>query len=382
MIKRYSIYLFIDSMQEEEKNLRTYKDFLQKVSDFSSFFEQERIQRVFQKFDQYLDSQIGLTIGVSGGVDSMSLICLLLVWFQQKQYPLERIHIVHCNHKIRLESETEAQYLKVFFHGLNFFYFERKEKKNLKEDENTLRKRRYECFYHVCKNEIAPILLTGHHLEDRIETSFLNSMRGASLKGFLNMKTFQFHGLLDTEPKFFRPLLEETKKDLYRFCQTFKIPFFEDYTNQQAEISQRNNLRLNIFPSLMKNQYGETHFLESMRNLYHEIESLKPEREFTFSPIYTLPTRNLKEAVKLHEDTKTFSKRDVLSLRERLGICYNITPGKIDDWFQRFQLQKGYKNLKDYHFFFHNNVLYLFQGTTKFREQKDDNILVEEIKNL
>ena len=168
-------------MQEEETTLKTYQDFLQKASDFSSFFEQERIQRVFQKFETYVHDRIGLTVGVSGGVDSMSLISLLLVRFQKKQDPLERIHIVHWNHKIREQSEIEAQYLKTFFQGLPFFYFERNSEEkgntNLKCDENTLRKRRYQCFYKVCKQEYAPILLTGHHLEDRIETSFLNCMR-------------------------------------------------------------------------------------------------------------------------------------------------------------------------------------------------------------
>ena len=198
----------------------------------------------------------------------------------------------------------------------------------------------------------------------------------------MNMKAFQFHGLFESDPKFFRPLIDEIKDDLYHFCQTFKILFFEDQTNQQGEISQRNHLRINIFPSLIKNQYGETHFLESMRNLYHEIETYHPEREFTFSPIYTLPTRKIKEAFKLNEDTQSFSKADLLSLREGLGICYNITPGKIDDWFQRFQLQKGYKNLKDYHFFFHDKVLYFFQGSEKFREQTDDSILIPNIQHL
>lgn len=165
-------------MQGEETALKTYQDFLQKASDFSSFFEQERIQRVFQKFETYIHDRIGLTVGVSGGVDSMSMICLVLARFQKNNYDFQRIHIVHCNHKIREQSEIEAQYLKTFFQGLPFFYFEREtENKTLKSDENSLRKRRYDCFYKVCKQEHAPLLLTGHHLEDRIETSFLNCMR-------------------------------------------------------------------------------------------------------------------------------------------------------------------------------------------------------------
>ena len=53
------------------------------------------------------------------------------------------------------ESEKEAEHLKNFFAGLPFFYFERDENKNksLKVDENTLRKRRYQCFHEVSEKK-------------------------------------------------------------------------------------------------------------------------------------------------------------------------------------------------------------------------------------
>ena len=80
-------------MQEEETTLKTYQDFLQKASDFSSFFEQERIQRVFQKFETYIHNRIGLTVGVSGGVDSMSMICLVLARFQKNNSNLRGVNM-------------------------------------------------------------------------------------------------------------------------------------------------------------------------------------------------------------------------------------------------------------------------------------------------
>lgn len=145
-----------------QEYLHHYKELLENNANSPLFLEQERIQRVFKKFETYLDENTVLEVGVSGGVDSMCLISLLLLRYYQKQYDMTHIKIIHCNHKIRPESEKEAKHLKNFFAGLPFFYFERDENKNksLKVDENTLRKRRYQCFHEVAEKKGVLYLLT------------------------------------------------------------------------------------------------------------------------------------------------------------------------------------------------------------------------------
>jgi tRNA(Ile)-lysidine synthase TilS/MesJ len=56
---------------------------------------------------------------------------------------------LHCNHKIRKESEIEAEYLKNFFKNYNFQLFERLDNKG--EKEEILRERRYQQFNEYCK---------------------------------------------------------------------------------------------------------------------------------------------------------------------------------------------------------------------------------------
>lgn len=45
-----------------------------------------------------------------------------------------------------------------------------------------LRTLRMEFFDEVCRKEKSTYLVTGHNLDDRIETSFMNLLRGSSLQ--------------------------------------------------------------------------------------------------------------------------------------------------------------------------------------------------------
>ena len=101
----------------------------------------------------------------------------ILYFYHQNELNLTKVHIAHCNHKIRSESETEAKFMSDFFSGLDFHLFERKDLKN--NDENSLRNRRYSQFSSLQKSTKASYIFLGHHLNDRVESTFLNLMRGA-----------------------------------------------------------------------------------------------------------------------------------------------------------------------------------------------------------
>ena len=45
----------------------------------------------------------------------MLMAITLLLFANEKQLNLQNIHIAHCNHKIRLESENEAKAMSDFF---------------------------------------------------------------------------------------------------------------------------------------------------------------------------------------------------------------------------------------------------------------------------
>jgi tRNA(Ile)-lysidine synthase TilS/MesJ len=73
------------------------------------------VEEVYPIFERVLAPELDVIIGVSSGVDSMAVVCLLALRYVQRQRPLTHLHIVHCNHKIRKQSEIEAAFIQAFF---------------------------------------------------------------------------------------------------------------------------------------------------------------------------------------------------------------------------------------------------------------------------
>jgi tRNA(Ile)-lysidine synthase len=107
----------------------------------------------------------------------MLVACEILYFYHINKLEFNNIHVAHCNHKIRKESEDEAKFMSDFFSGLDFHLYERD--KSLPEDENSLRNRRYSQFSSLQKSTKSSYIFLGHHLNDRVESTFLNLMRGA-----------------------------------------------------------------------------------------------------------------------------------------------------------------------------------------------------------
>jgi len=101
----------------------------------------------------------------------------LIAWrYLHKNIALKQIHIIHCNHNIRTQSKQEEKFIKTFFSACSV-HVPPPRRKSANTDEKFLRERRYACFQKVLNQENINLLFLGHHLEDRIETTLLNSMR-------------------------------------------------------------------------------------------------------------------------------------------------------------------------------------------------------------
>ena len=199
----------------------------------------------------------------------------ILYFYHKNRLNINRIHIAHCNHKIRPESEIEAKFMADFFSGLDFHLYERLW---WNEDENSLRNRRYFQFSSLQKSTKASYIFLGHHLNDRVESTFLNLMRGAWINGFLNMREVENHHLLPNECKVCRPLLNSTKSEILDICNEAWIPFFEDKTNQDISVSKRNRVRnqiLNPVSTYWTENWEENKFLESFASIYTQLENFE-----------------------------------------------------------------------------------------------------------
>ena len=139
-------------------------------------------------------------VAVSGGADSILTACLMYNFFLENKYSLQNIFFIHCNHNIRTGNTSDEE----FFEGTQIHISKKKRSKTSNETE--LRNWRYGEFKKHSKNNHIDQLVLGHNLTDRIESTFLNLLRGSNLNGFIGMQIQETHHLL---PKIqvLRPIL-------------------------------------------------------------------------------------------------------------------------------------------------------------------------------
>jgi tRNA(Ile)-lysidine synthase len=202
---------------------------LQKLTDF---IEKNSL---FSKTDSLL-------LAVSGGIDSVVL-CHML---HQLGYTFA---IAHCNFKLRKEeSDLDEDFVKKmsiiydapFYHtSFNTTAYASENKISI---QMAARELRYSWFNSL-KTEKPFKLLTAHHLNDSIETSLLNYIRGAGIKGVKGIE-------LKNEFRI-SPLLCFTKNELIKYAENNKLEWREDISNASINY-ERNFIRHKIIPLFTK----------------------------------------------------------------------------------------------------------------------------------
>lgn len=145
--------------------------------------------KMFINFKDHIESNFpfllksNLLIAVSGGVDSMVLLHLL------EKINLN-ISVAHCNFQLRAEeSNEEENFVKKYCeeHQIHLFVkrFATKEYaiQNKLSIQLAARELRYDWFNLVMKENNFDFLLTGHHLDDQVETFLINFTRGTGIEG-------------------------------------------------------------------------------------------------------------------------------------------------------------------------------------------------------
>jgi tRNA(Ile)-lysidine synthase TilS/MesJ len=104
---------------QELQNISQLKNI--KKSDLPTRVSEE----IFPIFETLITPEIEIAVGVSSGVDSMTVACLLLLRYEENHWDWKNIHIVHCNHKLRKQSEIEEQFMQDFFEGIPLHIYHR-----------------------------------------------------------------------------------------------------------------------------------------------------------------------------------------------------------------------------------------------------------------
>lgn len=185
-------------------------------------------------------------VAVSGGVDSM---CLLFVLLKLKKALNINITVLHFEHGIRGEdSIKDAEFVKDYCEKSRIkFYIGNADVPSISEKnkisiEAAARYARYSYFEKATKQFCLTKIALAHHLDDQAETVILNLLRGSGTRGLLGMKEFR-------SPNYIRPLLNLSKSEILEYAKEENIEFVHDKTNDNVEYS-RNKLRHEVIDKL------------------------------------------------------------------------------------------------------------------------------------
>lgn len=180
-----------------------------------------------------------VVIGFSWWPDSVATYALISDYYSSQNRNIDDIFLAHYNHWVRKESIEEEAYLKKNIHNLIIWTYQWISKKEME-----LRNARHIFFQDCMKKARTKVLILGHNLTDRLETTIMNIQRGAWANGIANMNMVDNKEyLLSSTYTIIRPLLPYPKHHITEFCNNRKLHYFIDHSNEDSSTSERNYIR-------------------------------------------------------------------------------------------------------------------------------------------
>jgi tRNA(Ile)-lysidine synthase len=206
---------------------------------------------------------------VSGGVDSVALLLLLLELRAELGIVLS---IFHVNHKLRgAESDEDERFVAELARAdkLEFHARVAQVRADQAGIEAAARELRYQAFRDLARTAGIGKIATAHTLDDQAETVLLRMMRGSGLRGLSGILP-----RLKMEPiEVVRPLLGVRRQELEQYLRECGQSWREDSTNRNLEFL-RNRVRQRLVP-VLKQEFGES----SIENLADLAEIARAEEE-------------------------------------------------------------------------------------------------------
>jgi tRNA(Ile)-lysidine synthase len=211
-----------------------------------------------------------ILLAISGGLDSMVMLDL----FVKSKLA---IAVAHCNFGLRgKESDDDSEFVKnyckknkIVFHTKKFKTEAFSRKKNI-SIQVAARELRYSWFNELIESKSYQSVATAHHLDDSIETFFINLLRGTGIKGL--------SGIPVKGEKLIRPLSPFTRKQVLDYATKEKIKWREDSSNSSEDYF-RNKIRHTLIPQLLKLQPQFPEVM--MKNMEYLRQTSGIQKEFT-----------------------------------------------------------------------------------------------------
>lgn len=224
-----------------------------------------------------------VAVGLSGGADSVALLCALVA--RSREFGLV-LHAAHLHHGLRgEEADGDLEFCRELAARLKIPFHESRVDtaaearanaaigKPAESIEEAARRLRYSWFAQLLSKELPQAValhavVTAHTLDDQAETVLAKFLRGAWTEGLSGI-----HPKLEgAECLILRPLLQTTRAEIEAYLKAIGQPWREDSSNRQLSFT-RNRIRHELLPELEKwNPKLRTH-LANMATLARDEES-------------------------------------------------------------------------------------------------------------
>ena len=185
-----------------------------------------------------------ILVALSGGVDSVVLLDLLLQAAQTLEF---EVRAAHLDHGMRPESGRDAEFVQAYCLQRQVLLrvghrdipaLAAASKQGLEE---AARDARRAFLLQQAQFAGCNLIALGHHRDDQAETFLQRLLRGSGLSGLAGMR-------LRSDP-FIRPLLPFSRSQILHHLATCRLPHVEDLSNADITFT-RNRLRHDLLPRL------------------------------------------------------------------------------------------------------------------------------------
>ncbi|MCI1859092.1 MAG: hypoxanthine phosphoribosyltransferase [Sporolactobacillus sp.] len=207
---------------------------------------EERVMHFIEKH-RLIRPGMRVVAGVSGGADSMALLCFL--WEKSKELQI-RLAVCSVDHRLRgEEAQADLRFVADYCVRLRLPFFGRTvdaaacSRADQLSIEAGARKVRYQAFADAVKSFHADAVALAHHGDDQIETMLMREVRGSAgpaRAGIPYRRPFAGAQVI-------RPFLAVTKADLRRYCAARGIETRFDRSNL-SDTHTRNRFRKTVLP--------------------------------------------------------------------------------------------------------------------------------------
>ncbi len=267
-------------------------------------------------------------VGVSGGIDSVVLLHILL----QSGY---QCIAAHCNFHLRgAESDRDEKFVENLAKNYGILYrkvdfdttgYARSNKISI---EMAARELRYRWFEKTAVETRSASIAVAHHADDSIETFLLNLVRGTGLKGLTGIDAK--NGMI------VRPMLCCPRQEIEQYARNCNLQYVFDSTNDSIDYS-RNKIRNQVIPLLSSINPSVS------QTLYENIIRLRGTRE-----IYNRKIEEIREKIVSEKDGSLFinipelrKQADVMTVLYEILSSYNFNSDTVEDVFQGLDTASG-----------------------------------------